>query len=214
MASTRESQRLIAHALLGKPLTMEEIADAAGFTEAKATEDVREMLKLGLLEKKEGYPTRYALGKTITEALSRRTQKAEKDPFGIRLRVVIEVKAVTTELLDKQLSHIADSLQKDKHAYTVYELERAPVEQDGEYYSSYLNVQLSVRDFRSMVRLLFYYGPSAVEVIKPEKLALSADDLQDGLVEISGFVQAYAEKIARQMSRQELDAFYQKLFHK
>ena len=65
-----------------------------------------------------------------------------------------------------------------------------------------------------MVRLMFYYAPITIEVLKPEKIELYAGDLQEALVDMAGLVHAYADQITKLMNRKELEQFNNSLYGK
>ena len=81
----------------------------------------------------------------------------------------------------------------------------------GEHYSSFLEVNISVKNFRALMKLLFFYGPSSLEVLKPDKWSISLDDLQDGLVDAANMVYGYNDYIVKQMTKKELSEFSRKL---
>jgi len=62
------------------------------------------------------------------------------------------------------------------------------------------------------VRLMFFYGPTSVEVIKPKEIKFTLDDFQNGLVDMSEMVHGYAEYIMGILSRQQVEEFNQRLY--
>ena len=50
---------------------------------------------------KEGYPTRYQLKQEIIDEVQKRKQISEKDAFRMRVRAIIEFKAIEETLLKK-----------------------------------------------------------------------------------------------------------------
>jgi hypothetical protein len=79
-------------------------------------------------------------------------------------------------------------------------------------YSSFIEVDLSVKNFSSAVRLLFYYGASSVEVLKPDKLTLSQYEFQEGLVELAMIFQNYSKYFLSKMTDDELRKFHNKMY--
>ena len=86
--------------------------------------------------------------------------------------------------------------------------------ESNDYYSSFLDVNFSVKSFSALVRFMIFFGPTSVEVIKPDKITFSAQDLQDGLIDLSDMVQGYTEYITKLMNRQELESFNRELHKK
>jgi DNA-binding HxlR family transcriptional regulator len=206
-----EEQKKIAKHLMSGPKTVEELSSLTFLIPSKITDELKKMMKLKLVEKEEGFPTKYKIKKSILEEVQKRKEIMEQDKFKIRVKAIIEVQAIEKELLKKQLDKIEEALKKEQN-FTVYAAEKAEIIQEGEHFSSYLEVDLTVKDFSSLVRLMFFYGPTSVEVLRPEKIELGLDDLQDGLLEISSMVQAYTEFIAKRLNQEELAEFNKKLF--
>jgi hypothetical protein len=127
------------------------------------------------------------------------------------LKAIIEAQGIEETILEKELKKIEESLRKEK-GFTIYDIALAKTVKSGEHYSSYLDVSLSVKDFRSLVRLMFFYGPVSVEVIKPEKLELTADDLQDAIVDMGEMIQSYNNYIMKSMKKEEIEKFNQKMY--
>ncbi len=102
-------------------------------------------------------------------------------------------------------------MKKDSN-FTLYNLDKAPIEKQGDYYSTYFEINFSVKDFASLIRFMFFYGPSSVEVVKPAKIEFSAQDLQDGLMETADMVQKYSSAIHKLLNREELERFNAELY--
>jgi len=212
MPELSDSQKAIAKSLAQSPKTAEEIAAELKFSYFKTMEELKAMLKTGLIVK-EGFPTKYALAQQIVQKVKERRKIEEKDLFKIRLNCMIEIKAIEVELLKKSINEIEEGLKTDP-AFTIYDIRKAEPMQDGEYYSSFLEVNLTARDFKAITHLMFYYAPAAIEVLKPDKIELTPDDLQDALVDMSELIHAYAEQITRLMNRKEMEDFTRKLYGK
>ncbi len=210
MPRFNESQKRIAVLLLHEPKTAEELREQLNIPYDSLMKELRLMLKLELISK-EGYPTKYWLKKEISDAVRKRKMIAEKDKNKIRLRANIEVQAIEESLLHKQLKEIDETIRKEKD-FTIYEIIKAEPIQQGEHYSSYLDVNLSVKDFHGLMKLMFLYGPASLEVIRPDKIEFSAREMQDGLILISDIVHSYTEFIAAHLNKEELAEFNKKLY--
>lgn len=207
-----EEQKSIAMALLHGPKTLEELSGQLNLPYDRLMEEVKEMLRLELVAK-EGFPTRYCLNESISQTVLRRKELEEVDTNKLRLQLTIEVQAVEEELLKKQLCDISAAIKKERN-FLVYDLQQAEPKKEGENYSSFIEVNLSVKDFRSLIRLMLFYGPTLVEVVKPKKIEFDAGEIQEGLVDLAEMVQNYTSYIAKLMSRQELEEFNRKLYEK
>ena len=109
------------------------------------------------------------------------------------------------------MTELEKKLKSDKN-YMLYDVYRAePVEEDG-HYSAYLEINLSARDFTSMVKFMYFFGPTSVEVLKPKKVVLAMDDLQDALMEMAEMIQSYNMAMLKSMNKDELENFAKGLY--
>lgn len=210
MAGFSDEQKKIALLLLSETKTEEELHKQLNIPYDKLGMELKEMLKLGLLLK-EGYPTRYRLRQDIIEELRKRKKIAEEDSFKIKIRAIIEMKAVEESLLKKHLEKITESIQKEK-LFTVYGVTKAEIVEEGDMYSSFLEVTFTAKDFPALIKFLFYYGPTTVEVMKPSKIEFSQYEFQEGLIELSDIFQKYAEYFQKKLTKAELGKFYDKIY--
>jgi len=210
MSGFTEEQKRIALLLLHEPKTAEELNSQLNIPYDRLMDELRGMLKLKVVEK-QGFPTKYKLKKNIAEEVKRRQQLGEDDSNLVRIRAFIEIQAVEETLLKKQLDKLSSEMKKDK-SFQIYNIEKAKIEEVDGQYSSFIEANFSVKDFASLVRFMIFYGPTAVEVIKPDKIEIGAQDLQEGLVDIADMVNKYAVFIASKMNKDELDEFYNRLF--
>ncbi len=205
-----ELQKKIAIALINSPKTAEQLSKELNTNITAITDEIKLMMKLNLIEKT-GFPTKYKLKDSILAELQKRKEISAKDPYQLRLRAIIEIKAISEELLKKEMEKVKSLLQNEKD-FTIYSVIEAEPIKEAEHYSSYLDVNLSLKDFRAISKLLFFYGPSALEVLKPEKITFAADDLQDALVEMASYIQSYNQYIARLANKAQLEEFRKQLF--
>lgn len=205
-----EQQKRLAFLLSKGPNTVEGLAKELKIANDEAMKELKAMLGLGLITK-EGYPSVYSLSKGITAELGRRKDIEASDNYKLRLLITIDVLAIEKELLEKQLAKIEGMLRKEKD-FTIYDMKRADIIQEGEHYSSYVEVNLSVKNFSALVRLMYSYGPGSVEVLKPSKYEFTLNDLQDGLVDMASMIHSYNNYIIKNMTKKEMLEFNRKLF--
>ena len=210
MAKFSDEQKKIALLLLSEPKTEEDLHKQLNIPYDKLSLELKEMLKLNLVLK-EGYPTKYKLRQDIIEELKKRKKISEEDSFKIKMRSIIELKAIEPALLKKHMGKIADALRKEK-SFTIYDIHEAEAVEEDEMYSAFLEVTLSVKDFQTLVKYLFYYGPTSIEVMKPSKVEFSQYEFQEGLVELSGIFQRYADYFTKNMTKEQLGKFYKEMY--
>ena len=205
-----DEQKKIALLLLSETKTEEDLHKQLNIPYDKLSVELKEMLKLGLVLK-EGYPTKYRLRQDIIDELQKRKKISEDDSFKIKIRSIIELRAVEENLLKKHLAKLSDAIQKET-AFTVYGVNQADIVEEDEMYSSFLEVTLTVKDFSSLIRFLFYYGPTTVEVMKPQKIEFSQFEFQEGLIELSEIFQKYADYFQKKLTKAELDRFHKEIY--
>ncbi|MCX8158232.1 MAG: hypothetical protein N3D73_01045 [Candidatus Diapherotrites archaeon] len=209
----KDIHKKIALSIMHKPKTAEELVKELGVSYDELIEELKQMLSLKLITAS-GHPLKYSIAKGIQEAIEKRNEIAEKDPYKIRLNIIIEAQSLDKDLLLREMKGIEEALRKEKD-YNVYDsIVGEPIKRDNDYYSCFLEVELSVKDFSAMVKLMYFYGPVSVEVLKPEKLELKASELQDGLLLMLGMIQAYNTTMLKLMNKAELEDFYRKVIQK
>lgn len=212
MVHFSDEQKKIALLLLNEPKTEEALNKQLNIPYDKLTVELKNMLKLGLISK-EGYPTKYKLRQDIIDEVQKRKKIAEKDAFRIRVRGIIEFKAIEENLLKRHMDKIVDSLKKEPN-FTVYSVTNAEIIEDkeDEMFASFIEANLSVKDFPSLIRFLFYYAPSSIELIKPDKVDFSNYEFQEGLLSLTEIFQKYADFITKHLTKEELNKFYKDLY--
>jgi hypothetical protein len=209
MVNVPEEQKRIANFLLNGPCSGEGLQKKLDISKEAFDEVIAKMLKLKLVSKNK--ENCYVLKQEIVDEVLRRRRIVEADSFIIRLRVIIDFQAIEKGLLKKHIDKVVEALKKEK-VFTVYGIHRAKPAKEGEMYSSFIEVDLSVKNFSSAIRLLFFYGASSVEVLKPDKLAISQYEFQDGLVDLAAIFQNYAKYFMTKMSNEELKKFHNKMY--
>lgn len=209
MEKFSERQKKIALTLIENPKTTEEISQATGFHIENVEDSVKKMANLGLVEKKED---KYALKETIVSELKKRKEIKEKDHFDLRLHAIVEMQSIEKELLQKQMNNLGKAIEEDEQ-FTIYNIEKEKIiETETGMFSSFIELEFSVKDFRSLIYFMFFYGPSSIEVVKPTEIRLKADDFQEGLMEIAEMIHKYTEYITSVMKKEELAKFTKKLY--
>lgn len=205
-----ENQKKLAARLVPQPKTLEELGKETGISLDAIQQDIKSLLALKVVEKLEGFPTRYSLKKGISEEVERRKQLAENDKNKIQLRAIIETQSVEPELLKKQSLKLGEAIQQEPE-FLVYALAHAPTLKQDEMYSSFIDLTISVKDFKALVKFMHFYGPTTIEVLKPAKLELDAHDLQEGLLDMAQMIHRYSTLLTKLLNRQELEEFNKRL---
>ncbi len=196
-----ELQKKIGVLLYKKPMTAEELAEELNAD----INDVMEALKGLLLMKvvtKEGNPPVYKLAPHVIEAI--KSDESE----GILVHAIIEVEGVERSLVEKGLNKIKDMLEKEggfilKDAYI------SSIEEDRELnvYYGHLDVTIVFPAVEPLIYFLFYYGPTVVEVLSPDRIEVDSGDLQRALTLAASMIQGYVSFLSRKLSKEELKEF-------
>ncbi|MCR4368320.1 MAG: hypothetical protein NUV67_00240 [archaeon] len=210
MSRFTDEQKRIALLLLSSPKTVEDLNKQLGIPFDDLNDSLKQMVRLKLV-KVEGYPSKYKLMENIVTAVRRRKEIAEKDPFDMRIKAVIEIRAVEEDFLKKNMDTLEKKLRENKN-YTIYDIYRAKAISELNHYTAYLEVNMSAKDFTSLVQFMYFFGPTSVEVLKPQKVVLSMDDLQDALMEMAEMIQSYNASMLKSMSKDELEEFAKGLY--
>ena len=212
MAVFSDNQKKISHSLFLEPKTIEELSKSTGFSGPVLSKELKVLIKAGFVTVS-GYPSKYSLKNDIAQELSRRKELAAGDKNMVRLKAIIEVSALLEESAAKSLEEVEKGI-RGQPDFTIYSISTAKPLKHDEKYSSYLEADLSVKDFKALVKLMYFFGPTSVEVLKPGKIEVSMADLQDGLGEMAEMIQAYNYYILKLMNKKEIEDFQKKLMGK
>lgn len=205
-----DAQKKISQSLLSGPLSLESLAERTQLKQGDLQDELKTLQNLKLIEL-QGTPPLYALKAEIASELRRRKSMEEEDDNVFRVRVLIEVQGIEEELVRKQAEKVLETLKKEPF-FRIYACTLEKVEKVADHYSTFAEINLSVRDFRALVRLMFFYGPSSIEIIKPQKIEFTLDDFQNGLVDMTEMVHGYAEYIMGLMKRKQVESFNTKMY--
>jgi len=194
--SVLELRNEIAKQLSTGPKTDDELKkQIPGATYEEIVLALKNMLTLKLVNK-DGYPVKYTLSKDILDKLKSRKEMSGTDSNPIRVSIIIESMASDKGALREGMQKIENLLKEDK-SYFVYDCSLADIviqEQTG-LFSTYIEAEVSCQDFNSLLRLVYYYGVTAIDVLKPDKLVIPISDLQEALFTIVDMTHGYAEII-------------------
>lgn len=210
------TEKMIAFELLSGEKNKKELVESLkkkiDFDNQKFDAAIERLQKLKFVEEKEG---KYFLSKDLLAEFKKIKEIEEKDSFRLKLRAFIEIQAIERSLLEQQLEKIETALKKEKD-FTIYNLYREEIikNEEDSYYSSFIDVILTVRNFQALIKFVIFYGPTAIEIIKPARIDFSVYELQEGLLDLIQMIQKYTEFALKLMNRQELEEFNKQLLKK
>jgi hypothetical protein len=92
------------------------------------------------------------------------------------------------------MEKILSSLKED-NAYFVYDSSLAEIVVHDDLFSTYISAEVSCADLFNLFRLIYYYGVTSIDVLRPDKLNVPISDLQNSLQTIVDMVHGYAGMI-------------------
>ncbi len=205
-----DAQKKLSLALMNGPLSLEQLVDKTNGKTTEVQDELKLLMQLKLISL-QGTPPHYVLAENVIQELKRRKSIESEDDNLFRVQIMIEVQGVEEELVKRQAEKILENLRKEPF-FKIYTHKMEKTEKVDEKYSTFVEVNLSVRDFRGIVRLIFFYGPASIEVIKPQKIEFTLDNFQDGLVDMTDMVHAYANYIMGLLNRKQVEEFNAKLY--
>ncbi len=189
-----ELQTIIGKALKSGPKTEDELLQAIPDVKYdQLISALKSMLFLKLITK-DGYPVKYSLSKEILDGLSSKKKLSEIDKNILKVAILIESKSNDKGDLRQSMEKIADALKNDKE-YLIYSLDIADIVLHDELFSTFISAELSCQSLNSLFRLIYFYGATSVEILKPDKFTVGIADLQQTAQIITDMTHGYATMI-------------------
>lgn len=154
---------------------------------------LKNMLFLKLITK-EGFPVKYSLSPEVKEKLTEKKKLSENDKNVLKLAVIIESKSNDKLELRKGMEHILESLRNDNE-YFLYDSSLADIVVHDDLFSTYISATLSCNEINSLFKIIYFYGATSVEVLKPDKFNVTISDLQKTILIITDMTHGYAQMI-------------------
>lgn len=154
---------------------------------------LKNMLFLKLITK-EGFPVKYSLSSEVKDKLTERKRLSENDKNTIKVAVIIESKSNDKLSLRKGMEQILESLKNDKE-YLIYDSNLAEIVVHDDLFSTYISATLSCNEINSLFKLIYFYGATSIEVLKPDKFNVTISDLQKTIMIITDMTHGYVQMI-------------------
>ncbi len=174
------------------PRTLEEIVRETGFEEEKVKEILAKFDKMGLL-KKGGKPQKFVLIEYIQERLD------VKEEYPFEFVCFIEATGFDRKSVEDSLKFLKEKIEKEPVQIIESEFGE-PIENEG-MWTGYIHLRVSAKTFRDIVYFIFNYGPSSLELLKPDRYEFSMEEMHDILNDIAGGVHHYISYIGELMMK-------------
>jgi hypothetical protein len=118
----------------------------------------------------------------------------------IRTSMMFEVLGTSEEIVKKALEEHIAKLEADDRAEVYmkkfYDVEKIEGLQDlKEAYSQVCEVEILVRNFENLVNLVLFYGPSACEILEPERIEIPLSEAQSILNTLGGLMHRLSQAL-------------------
>jgi hypothetical protein len=190
----QELQNLIGKALADSPKTEDDLIKIIPNAKyEQIVQALKNMLFLKLITK-DGFPVKYSLSPEVKNKLIERKKLSENDKNVLKLAVIIESKSNDKLDLRKGMEHILESLRNDSE-YFLYDSSLADIVVHDDLFSTYISATVSCNEINSLFKLIYFYGATSVEVLKPDKFNVAISDLQKTVMIITDMTHGYAQMI-------------------
>ena len=190
----QELQNLIGKTLADSPKTEDDLIKIIPNAKyEQIVQALKNMLFLKLITK-DGFPVKYSLSPEVKNKLIERKKLSENDKNVLKLAVIIESKSNDKLDLRKGMEHILESLRNDSE-YFLYDSSLADIVVHDDLFSTYISATVSCNEINSLFKLIYFYGATSVEVLKPDKFNVAISDLQKTVMIITDMTHGYAQMI-------------------
>ena len=130
--------------------------------------------------------------------MDKKAEKRLKDGW-IKAALIIEVLAVNEEAAKSALEKHVEKMGKEDNTmildnkFHATEEVQNPTPRLEKAYSQIVDVDVLVKDFDNLVKLVVSYAPSSIEILEPEKIRMDMGEAQGILNSISELIHKFAQ---------------------
>ena len=104
------------------------------------------------------------------------TEEKQGQHAHIRCRTIIEVLGKPKEHVEKAITDYTENIKKDSELVVLNE-EYSDTQEQGKLWSKFVELDLVIKGTYKLISFCFEYMPSSIEVVKPEHLILTSNEL-------------------------------------
>ncbi|MBU2523495.1 MAG: hypothetical protein KKE23_04385 [Nanoarchaeota archaeon] len=93
----------------------------------------------------------------------------------LHVNVIIEILGKPKEYIQQVLRTMLEKMKKEERFEVVKEVVAEPREHEG-YFTSFVDLEIVIKDMNALQEFIFAYLPSSVEIVTPTELNLSLND--------------------------------------
>lgn len=105
---------------------------------------------------------------------------------GIHCRMIIEMLGAPEEHVVDTLKLVLQTIKEDEKGIEVLDGKVHKTKKQGEFYSSFAELEIIFEDLNTIAAVCFAYMPSSIEIIEPEEFKLKSNDITAFVNEILG----------------------------
>lgn len=115
----------------------------------------------------------------------------------INARMIIEAQGKPAEFVSESLRKLVAKMNSISGVEVYEEKHESPVEttiqsNQGKIFSGLVDIGVRVKDFETLVALVIGFGPSSVIILEPDKIEISARELQNIMNDLAGVIHTLA----------------------
>lgn len=112
----------------------------------------------------------------------------------IHVNVIIEILGKPKSYIEQVLKAVLEKMKKEEKMMIVKENVAEPREhKEKGYYTSFVDLEIVIKDLASLQEFIFAYMPSSVEILSPSELNMSLNDLNMILNNMAARLHSYDE---------------------
>ena len=126
-----------------------------------------------------------------------------KETKGIRAVLILDIVGKPAEHLIKTLEGMIDKMNNEKGVVVQEKKIKKPVlmKDSKDFYTTFGEIEVEVETFSQLADLMFKYMPAHIEVVEPESISLTNNNLGEILTELTQKLHRYDE-VARILEMQ------------
>lgn len=115
----------------------------------------------------------------------------------INARMIIEAQGKPAEFVSESLRKLVEKMNSISGVEVYEEKHESPVEttiqsSQGKIFSGLADIGVKVKDFETLTALVIGFGPSSVIILEPDKIEISARELQNIMNDLAGVLHTLA----------------------
>ena len=134
----------------------------------------------------------------VKSMLSEKEVKEKVKKGYLKVYMCFEVIGTAKDIVEKALKEHVEKFERDERV-EIYKKEFFPVErlklEEKEFYSAICETEFLTKSFKDLVNLVLFYGPSACEILAPERIEIELSEAQEVLNTLGSIMHKLSEKI-------------------